>query len=880
MVLRPISGRSVRILAQFAAALLLGVAATSRPIFAAAYEPAQSNRVVINFDRDWKFIRQDVPGADKPDYNDAAWNDVGLPHTYNDQDTYDKPNDPEFRDKKPTTKPAAANGSKSKSAKVKAKDEANAGAEADAKPEQTPEERAAADQLDPKKKAEADFKLMDAKGGDGGWGGKTWYRKHFTLDPQYRDRKIYIEIEAARTLAEVYINGQHLGRYASGFSSFAYDLTPYVSFDHPNVLSVMVDDTEGESIAAGNRSHWQPVLGGLYRNVYLYVTDKLHVTLPYYSDLKTEGTYVGTPKVSQQSADFRMTTEVRNAYDKAITASLTTDIVDRSGKILATMKDSKEIPAGGLFKFDQSTTLRRPHLWTLDDPYLYTVYSTVHNGDTVTDVYTTPLGVRTIGFDHPHSRFQINGQEVALHGWGQKPENSWPGLGSALPDWLLANDMQMMKDAGGNIVRWGHCAGPVAELDAGDRIGFLNWQANISGESDYKGAVWDNKVMVLRDLVIRDRNHPSICWWEGNNRDTSAEHTKEMKEVIHTWDWIAPRPFANRRPYSPETAPLQDFAMEENASKNSIPGKAMVEAEFYRPETDRRAWDLDSPPFKACDNEYWRTEFDAMRGIVKDWKGIAARGGGVKWHFTDDTTHGRLGPYANARLSGSLDATRLPKDIYYGMKVLYSDPSQPVIHIMGHWNYEQTKKHTIDVYANTDEIQLEVNGKSLGRKPVEDWHATWENVPFEPGMIKATGYNAGSPDAFDERHTASAPAAIKLEVMTDPDGMKADRADVALITATIVDANGVWHPLADNDITFAVTGPGNYRGGANMTIQGTTGKPTLKAEAGKIRVSVRSTDKAGTVTVTASSPGLQPGKVSFDVLPVEASVATKTAAAN
>lgn len=803
----------------------------------AAYTPEKSNRVVLNFDRDWKFIRQDVPGAEKPEFDDSSWQDVGLPHTYNDQDTYDKPNDPEGANPKKTT------------VKPKPKDTAPKAA----KP----------------KKALTDTHLLDAKGGDGGWGGKTWYRKHFTLDPQYRDRKIYIMIEAARTVGETYINGHKLGRYASGFSSFAYDLTSYVSFDKPNVLTVMVDDTEGETIAAGNRSHWQPVLGGLYRNVYLYVTDKLHVTLPYYTDLQTEGVYAGTPKVSQQSADFRVTTEVRNAYEKPMTASLTTDVVDADGKVVLTLKDSKEIPPGGLYKFDQSQQMHRPHLWTIDDPYLYTVYSTIRNGDAVTDVTTTPLGVRTVGFDNAKSRFLLNGEPIILHGWGQKPENSWPGLGSALPDWLLVNDMKMMKDAGGNIVRWGHCAGPVAELDAGDRLGYFNWQANLSGESDYQGAVWDGKTQALRDILIRDRNHPSICWWEGNNQDVTPEHFKQMKDLVHQWDWIAPRPFADRRPYSEETAKLQDFSMEENASKNSVPGKAMVEAEFYRPETDRRAWDLDSPPYKACDAEYWRTEFDAMRGIVHDWKGIVSRGGGAKWHFTDDTTHGRLGAYAMARLTGSLDATRLPKDIYYGIKCVYCDPSQPQIHIMGHWNYAEKKQHTIDVYANTDEIELQVNGKSLGRKPVEDWHATWEDVPFEPGTIKATGYNAGSPDCWDQRKTAGDPARIQLEVMTDPNGMKADRVDVALVTATVVDKDGIPHPLADNDITFAVEGPGNYRGGANMTIPATTGKTTLKAEAGKIRVSVRSTDKPGTVTVTATSPGLESGKVQFEVQPVD-----------
>ena len=778
-----------------------------------------SPRKIINFNGDWKFIRQDVSGAEKPEFEDGAWQNVGLPHCYNDQDTFDKFYGLE---------------SYQKSRKAK---------------------------------------RLTANGGDGGWEGKTWYRKHVHFDTPYQGHSIYLEIEAARTVAQVWLNGRFLGKYTSGFSSFAFNITKDLRYGQDNVLAIQVDDTEGQDICAGNDSHWQPVLGGLYRNVRIHVTDPLHVTLPYYTFLKTEGVYVGVPSLTPLEADVHMTTEVANDYTQDTLCEITNDFQDADGKIVLTLTASQTIKAGELFKFDQNGKIRKPHPWSVDDPYLYQVITRVKKAGSVVDQITTPLGIRTVGFDHQKRTFLLNKKPLLLTGFGQKPDYAWPGLGSALPDWLIAQDIQLMKEGNGNIVRWGHCAGPVAALEAGDRIGYMNWQPNVSGESDYQGAIWKLKTEIMRDIIIRDRNHPSLVFWEGNNRYMSAEHVKELKDLVAKWDWIAPRPYSDRGPHSqdkksnePQNVALMDFSMGMNGA-DYIKTLCGVESEYYRPENPRRCWDEDSPPYRTTDNIYFKTQQQASREFLTGWIKIAKTGGGVKWHFTDDTTHLRVPENSVARLSGPMDATRLPKDMYGALRVIFST-DKPDIHLMGHWNYEAKKTHTVDVYSTCEEVELFVNDRSLGKKPTEDRLATWENVPFTPGRLKAVGYNGGSPDAFDERVTAGSPAKIHLECFTNPKGMRADRSDVAVITATIVDKDGNWHPLADSKITFKVDGSGNYRGGFNDYLEHTTGQTSLLAEAGKIRVSVRSTNQPGKVTVTASADGLESGSVSFEVLPL------------
>jgi hypothetical protein len=245
-----------------------------------------------------------------------------------------------------------------------------------------------------------------------------------------------------------------------------------------------------------------------------------------------------------------------------------------------------------------------------------------------------------------------------------------------------------------------------------------------------------------------------------------------------------------------------------------------------------------------------------MREMVEEWASISARGGGVKWHFSDASTHGRVQQEV-CRCSGVLDGMHVPKDIYFAFKAIWRD--DPQVHIMGHWNY--TTHHIADVYSNCDEVEFFVNGVSRGiLKPLHG-RCTWSMLPFAPGILRAEGRRAGAVRCIDERKTAGKPDSIALSVVVNPAGIQADGVDVALVDARIVDSLGNRCPTADNLIVFDVTGPGRYCGGYNSYIQNTPGKKTLAAEAGLIRVGIRSTDVQGTIAIQATSPGLKSGVI-------------------
>jgi beta-galactosidase len=543
---------------------------------------------------------------------------------------------------------------------------------------------------------------------------------------------------------------------------------------------------------------------------------------------------------------------------------LTTELKNAAGSVVATLSASQSVNAGAVYKFDQNGTVSSPHLWTPSDPYLYTAVSTVKIGTNIVDVVTTKCGIRTVEWNKTTKKFTINGQALLLKGWGQKPTNEYASLG-AVPDWLHIKDIRLQKDAGGNILRWGHSAGLPVALDAGDSIGVMQWQPNLSSEQDYTGVPLERKNLAYRDIVIRDRNHPSLVLWEGNNRPGNAgtSHTKMWRDIADQWDWIVHRPYSVRRPTFGGDVDCQwvDLSIETNNENNYCKELPRVESEFYRPEAPRRYWDEESfpgPHPNAGSGGYGRTNRSAMRELINDWEDIKARGGGVKWHFTDCCSHGRC-PVEVTRCSGVLDGMHVPKDMYYASKAIWRDDI-PVVHIMGHCNY--TSAHTVDVYTNCDQVELFLDGASQGSKSPSKGLCQWPNLSLaNTKVMRAVGKNGGAEKCSDERKKAGVAAKIVLTAITNPYGMKADRADVALIDATIVDADGIRCPVAANAITFSVTGQGSYRGGYNSHIQDTPGKATLYADAGLIRVGVRSTNTPGEFTVTAKASGLMDGTI-------------------
>lgn len=762
----------------------------------AAYSPPATNRVKLNINPGWKFIKQNVTNAQDPSYNDSSWTTVSCPHTYNDTDTFDN------------------------------------------------------------------WSTLDGETNQ--WNGITWYRKHFTLDSAYSVRKVFIEFEAVRQIADVYINGTYLGQAKGGFIPFGCDLTPYVYFGGAdNVLAVKVDNT----ITSGlpwNDPHWHPAHGGIYRNVYLHIMDKLHVTLPLYTLLQTSGTYVYASNITSSSASITVKAEVKNEYSSGQTAEYLAEVVDAAGNVVLSLTDSYTIAAGGKYEFSKTGSLSNPHRWWPNYPYLYKVYTTIKIAGTPVDIYETPLGIRTFSFSASNG-FWINGVNVKLKGWGQKPTNEWPGLGAAQPDWMHDFTLKLMKDAGGNFVRWGHSAGGPSDIQIADKYGIITLQPGVDAESDTSGTAWDIRAACFRDMLIYFRNNPSILMYEGGNQSISDAHLQQLTGYKAQWDPNGMRAYTHRRADTTTCGYLNVSIGTEGS--HECPSLPVVEGEYNREESPRRSWDQYSD--YSCPNGTYslNSEEFAVNQVSQYVSKIATSShcGGANWIFSDSTSHGRV-PCEVARASGEVDGVRLPKEAYHAMKAMWRP--EPQVHIIGHWNYSSGNSKNIYVVSNCDQVELLVNGVSKGFGSRSNTYLfTFSNISWASGTIKAIG-TKGSQNVSQEKQTAGSPSAVRLTAVVGPTGLRANGADVALIDAEVVDSSGRRCPTYNGLIDFTVSGPGVWRGGYNSGKTGSINNTYLDIEAGIQRVAVRSTLSSGTITVTGTISGLQQGTVNITSNPV------------
>ena len=825
--------RAPRLKLSLAALLALGATAALR----------SAERSTINFNPDWRFLQADPARAAEPAFDDAAWTTVSAPHTFNDTDTFDN------------------------------------------------------------------WSLPGHRGEQDQWSGRTWYRKTFTAPTAWSGKKVFIEFEAVRQVAEVYLNGVKLGTAKGGFTPFGFDLTPHLNLGAVNVVAVMADnrfqkDPMDPSLAPQaattaathpvlseiskklaeqipdtleelqadqipwNNPHWHPAHGGLYRNVRLIVTDPLHVTLPLYSFLQTEGPYVYATNITADSARIGLEVPVRNDRATAEQFTLSAALVDAEGRTMLQLTSEQTLAASAGGKFQLIGTLAHPRLWEPGYPHVYRVVLKLSTSDGVIDTTEIPLGIRAIRWS-ASSGLWVNGAHYKLHGWGQKTTNEWPGLGAALPDWLQAYTMQLMKDAGGNFVRWGHMPGSPAQIVAGDQLGLIAIQPGGDGESDTRGGAWALRVADFRDVLIYYRNHPSIFIWEGGNQKVTRAHAAELRGLMDRYDPHGGRAYAHRRADT-VTAEFMDVGIGTEGGRE-IARLPVVEGEYDREESPRRVWDDASPPNfgypEAKGQTYQLTSeqyaVNQVRHYVKKL-GAPEHAGGANWIFSDSTSGGRVGVEV-ARTSGEVDGVRLPKEAYYVCQVMFSDP--PLAHVIGHWSYPAGTKKDVYVVANTGgEVELFVNGRSLGRAQAENrFLYKFAGVAFEPGEIKAVAYDsAGKSAATSAQQTVGPAVALKLTPLLGPDGFRADGSDIALFDVEAVDAHGARVPTFQQRVDFEFDGPGIWRGGYNSGKINSINHPWLDLEAGINRVAVRSTLKPGAITLRVRGEGLKPASASIE----------------
>ena len=821
------------------------------------YTPPPSPRAKLNFDLNWKFTRDDVAGAEDPGFDDSSWTTVSTPHTFNDVDSFRQ--------------------------------------------------------------------IISHSGGDRGtYKGLSWYRKHFKLPARYAGDRVFLEFEGMRQAGDIFLNGKQIGLYENGVTAYGLDITSTVHFGNDaNVLAVKVDNrTDYKERSSGTPFEWNandfnPDHGGINRHVWLHVTGKIYQTLPLYYGLESTGVYVHAANfnLSAKGADITVESEVRNASGDRATVALSAVIVDRDRKVRSRFNgDPVDMVDGEKTELTATGALQGARFWSPEDPYLYDVYTILTVGGKTVDVEKVVTGFRKTEFRGGAGAggVLLNGKFVYLKGYAQRASNEWAGLGQAYPDWMHDVQAELVRASHANYIRWMHIAPQRVDADTADRYGIVQICPAGDKERDVEGRQWEQRLEAMRDTMIYFRNSPSILFWEAGNTVITVEHMQQMLALRKQWDPDGGRALGARGNdnVAANTAitPLAEFfgimigqdprtdaldgttAMFRGYSAQRRDRAPLIETEDYREEGARRFWDDDSPPyfgFRKGPNDTWQltSESFALGSIKRYWAYWQNRisnpdpahskwSGYASIYFSDSDADGRQDSSEVCRVSGKMDAVRLPKEIYFAHRVMQNE--QPDIHILGHWSYptgpdaRKTVK-TVYVVSNTQTVELFVNGKSAGvnSQPDNGYAFAFPNVEFAPGSLKVVGRNDGKPVAQEELTTAGAPARIKLTPIVGPRGLQADGEDVALIDVEVVDAKGQRCPIDDARVDFAVAGPAVWRGGYNSGKIESTNNLYLNTEDGINRVAVRSTFSPGTITVTASRSGLQSGQIKIVAKPVK-----------
>jgi len=857
---RTVSRREFIGAAAFAAVGLEVVLRPAYSVFAqaksATYTPPMSPRTTLNFNPGWKFFRDDVPGAEVPAFDDAAWATVSTPHSFNDVDSFRK--------------------------------------------------------------------IISHSGGDvGTYKGLSWYRKHFKLPASLAGHKIFIEFEGMRQAGDIYLNGKAVGLYENGITAYGIDISDAVHFgSEENILAVKVDnrtlykERATDTVFEWNANDFNPDHGGINRSVWLHVAGKIYQTLPLFYGLENTGVYVhaANHNIAKKTADVTVESQVCNASGDRATVGMSVVIVDHAGQVRARFEgDPVDMVDGEKTVHTATGALKDVRFWSVEDPYLYDVYTVLKVDGKTVDVNRVVTGFRKTEYKGGAGTggVYINEKFVYLKGFAERSADEWAAVGAGYPDWMHDYTLKLLRECHGNYMRWMHIAPQKVDSDSCARFGIIQVCPAGDKERDVFGRQWDQRLEVMRDTIIYFRNNPSILFWETGNTVITPEQMVQMVDIRKQWDPNGGRVIGGRGNDDIKTntadTPIAEWygvMMAQDKGVETLVGPTgmfraysaerrdrapIIEAEDLRDEGARRMWDDFSPPYykaKKGPNDTWMhgsqylytSESFALAAVGRYWDYWQNRisnpdpahsrwSGYCSIYFTDEDADGRQDSSEVSRVSGKVDAMRLPKEIYYTYRVMQSE--KPDLHILGHWSYpaeqpDGTKTaKTIYVISNTESVELFVNGKSAGvnTKPDNGWAFAFPAIEFAPGTLRAVGKNGAKIVAEQILTTAGAPAAIKLTPMVGPKGLQADGLDVALIDFEVVDAKGERCPTDDARVDFTCTGPAIWRGGYNSGKVDSTNNLYLNTELGINRVAVRSTLTPGTITVTASREGLKPAQV-------------------
>lgn len=803
----------------------------------------------VNFDSGWKFTLGDSQEYSARNYNDSGWRSLNLPHDWAIEGHFSKEN-------------------------------------------------------------------PSGTGGGALPGGIGWYRKTFTLPASDKGKEVYIDFDGAYMNATVYINGHELGTRPYGYASFSYDLTPWLK-PGENVIAVRVDNAEQPN------SRWYSGCG-IYRHVWLRVLNPIHVD--------QWGVFAEQKKVSKDEALLNVHTTIVNNTDKKTKMTLESAIVSPEGKTVATVSTERELQADAKTIVNMPVKVENPELWSVKNPNLYTIVNTIKEDGQVLDQYKLKTGFRFLEFD-AEKGFSLNGERMKINGVCLHHDAG--ALGAVVNKAAIARQLRILKEMGANAIRSSHNPPAPELLELCDSMGFMvmdetfdMWRKKKSAH-DYARYFPEWHERDLTDLVVRDRNHPSIIMWSiGNevleqwsdaNADTlSLEQANLILNFGHSKDLLAKedgemsvnslltKKLADMTRELDPTRPVTAGCNEPNPGNHlfrsgaldvigynyhnenfkdvpkNFPGKPFIVTEsvsalqtrgYYRMPSDSmfiwpKRWDIpfEDPSFSCSsyDNCHvpWGTTHEQTLRDVEENDFIMGQFVWTGFDYLGEPTP--FGWPARSSYFGIVDLAGNPKDSYYLYQSRWN-PDVDVLHIFPHWNWNDGED--VDVWAyfsNADEVELFLNGKSLGSKKADKdtYHLSWR-VPFTRGTIEAVSRKDGKEVKRTRINTASEPAAIRLT--PDRREINADGTDLSYVLVEVVDKDGNLCPWAENEITFKVEGSGKNVGvdnGSPISLEPFK-SDSRKAFYGKALVIIQNDGTPGDIRVTATSPGLSDTETSI-----------------
>jgi len=781
------------------------------------------NSGTVLFDNDWLFYRGGALGAENPQFNDSKWRKVDLPHDWS------------IEDLPGTHSPFSPD-------------------------------------------------AISQVGGGFTTGGTGWYRKQFTVPAEKKGRRFIIQFDGVYMNPTVFINGENIGEHPYGYTAFWYDITDKIKFGKKNIIAVEVKNE-------GQNSRWYSG-SGIYRHVWLRETDPVHI--------EQWGTAITTPKISEASAIVNIKTKVLNEDGYDLRVTLITRILDENGVKAGKTQKDEDIKMGAFAVIDQDAAISKPQLWSCETPVLYTAISEIYADGHLLDQEKSVFGIRKISFDTENG-FQLNGKTVKLKGGCFHNDNG--PLGARQYDRAEERKAELLKASGYNAVRCSHNPPSPAFLAACDRLGMLVMDEAFDCWRQGKNAYdyhlyfdqwWQKDV---ESMVMHDCNHPSVIIWSIGNEiperatPEGAETAKMLAAFIKKLDDTRPVTAAVNDPREDKDAFFSaldisgyNYAVYSYGDRKSdyiidharMPQRIMVGTESYPWEAFGSWMEVTDHPYLIGDFVW--TAWDYIGEASIGWRGYPQNAGFYPWNLAfcgDIDICGWKRPQSYYRdalwKANQLSVFATPPKLSFPVnpdKAEWSKWNWRDAVASWNWKGYEDKSIAVNVYSSCNEVELFLNGRSLGKKQTNRttrFEAAWD-VPYRPGKLVAIGYDGDKKVNTAVLNTARAPAIIRLSA--DRNQLQANNQDLIYVTVELTDKSGNLNPDAENLLHFNISGPATIVGAGNANPQSLESSqlPQRKAWRGKCLVIIKSASKRGNITLKVSAAGLQERILVLNVL--------------